>query len=158
MHAASRDEEERSSSAVLKNLGREEEEILVRLSGRRDLPFIGAREEGERLRRELKGMRETRRTDSSRRGAPFEFSVQAQTKCFSFRVTFRIPVVRGKNLDIGSAHSRNPRRGAAWRDEARRGVARRAAEEERAWMSLLFSCSYKWGRSLPYKEVQLPLN
>ena len=39
-------------------------------------------------------------------------------------------------------------------------VARRgeAAEEERAWMSLLFSCSYKWGKSLPYKEVQLPLN
>ena len=25
-------------------------------------------------------------------------------------MTFRIPVVRGKNLDIGSAHSRNPRR------------------------------------------------
>ena len=79
-------------------------------------------------------------------------------KCFSFRVTFGIPVVRGKNLDIGSAHSRNLRRGAAHRDEARHGVARRAAEEERAWISLLFSCSYKWGRSLPYKEVQLPLN
>ena len=30
-------------------------------------------------------------------------------KLFSFRVTFRIPVVRGKNLDIGSTHSRNPR-------------------------------------------------
>ena len=39
-----------------------------------------------------------------------------------------------------------------------RAVARRAAEEERAWMSLLFSCSYKWGKNLPYKEVQLPLN
>ena len=85
----------------------------MRLSERSDLPFIGAREGGERLRRELKGMRETKRTDSSRRGEPFEFSVQAQTKCFSFRVTFRIPVVRGKNLDIGSAHSRNPRRGAS---------------------------------------------
>ena len=24
-------------------------------------------------------------------------------------MTFRIPVVRGKNLDIGSAHSHNPR-------------------------------------------------
>ena len=74
-------------------------------------------------------------------------------KCFSFRVTFRIPVVRGKNLDIGSFPQP-----AARRDEAWRGVARRVAEEERAWMSLLFSCSYKWGRSLPYKEVQLPLN
>ena len=38
-------------------------------------------------------------------------------------MTFRIPVVRGKNLDIGSAHSRNPRRGAARRDEVWRGVA-----------------------------------
>ena len=96
----------------------------MRLFERSDLPFIGAREGGERLRRELKGTREMK------------------------RVTFCIPVVRGKNLDIGSAHSRNPRR----------VVTRRVAEEERAWMSLLFSCSYKWGRSLPYKEVQLPLN
>ena len=36
---------------------------------------------------------------------------------------------------------------AACRDEAWRGVARRAAEEERVWMSLLFSCSYKWERT-----------
>ena len=34
-------------------------------------------------------------------------------------MTFRIPVVHGKNLDIGSAHSRN----------LQRVVARRAAEE-----------------------------
>ena len=47
VHAASRDEEEHSSSAMLKNLWREEEEILVRLSERSDLPFIGAREGGE---------------------------------------------------------------------------------------------------------------
>ena len=71
----------------------------------------------------MKQQRETKRTEFSQRGEPFEFSVQAQTKCFSFRVTFRIPVVRGKNLDIGSAHSRNPRpivmrRGVAWRGEA----------------------------------------
>ena len=37
-------------------------------------------------------------------------------------MTFRIPVVRGKNLDIGSAHSRNPqpatRRDEAWHGEA----------------------------------------
>ena len=37
-------------------------------------------------------------------------------------------------------------------------ITRRAAEEERAWMSLLFSSSYMWRKSLPYKEVQLPLN
>ena len=34
-------------------------------------------------------------------------------------MTFRIPVVRGKNLDIGSAHTR----GAARRDEAWHGEA-----------------------------------
>ena len=39
-------------------------------------------------------------------------------------MTFRIPVVRGKNLDIGSAHSRVAgrrivtRRGEAWHGEA----------------------------------------
>ena len=96
---------------------------------------------------------EMKRTASSRRAALFAFELHFRKNLFSFRVTFRIPVVRGKNLDIGSAHSRNPRHIVM-----RRGVARRAAEEERAWMSLLFSCSYKWGRSLPYKEVQLPLN
>ena len=48
VHAASRDEKERNSSAVLRKLWREKEEILVRLSERSDLPFIGAREGGER--------------------------------------------------------------------------------------------------------------
>ena len=46
----------------------------------------------------------------------------------------------------------------ATRGAARHDEARRAAEEERAWMSLLFSCSYKWEKNLPYKEVQQPLN
>ena len=96
---------------------------------------------------------EMERTASSRRAAPFAFELHFRKNLFSFRVTFRIPVMCGKNLDIGSAHSRNPRRVVM-----RRGVARRAAEEERTWMSLLFSCSYKWGKNLPYKEVQLPLN
>ena len=76
VHAASRDEEERNSSAVLMNLWREEEEILARLSERSDLPFIGAREGGERLRWELKGTRETKQTDNNQRGASFRFSVQ----------------------------------------------------------------------------------
>ena len=154
VHAASRDEEECSSSAVLRNLWREEEEILVRLSERSDLPFIGAREGGERLRRELKGMRETKRTGSSRRDAPFGISVH-------YRKMFQLP---SDLLYTRSAWQKFRHRlgsfpqPAARRDVTRRGVARRAAEEERAWMSLLFSCSYKWGRSLPYKEVQLPLN
>ena len=105
---------------MLRNLWLEEKEVLVRLSKRRDLPFIGAREGGERQRRELKGTREMKRTCSSR---------------------------------LGSFPQPAARRGAA-----RRVVARRAAEEERAWMSLLFSSSYMWRKSLPYKEVQLPLN
>ena len=82
------------------------------------------------------------------KGAPFILTVH-------YRKTLQLPsdlsYTRSawQKLDIGSAHSRGA---------ARRGVARRAAEEERAWMSLLFSCSYKWGKNLPYKEVQLPLN
>ena len=44
VHAASRDGEDRSSSAELRNLWREEEEVLVHLTERSDLPFIGARE------------------------------------------------------------------------------------------------------------------
>ena len=61
---------------------------------------------------------EAKRTASSRRAAPFAFELHFRKNLFSFRVTFRIPVVRGKNLDIGSAHSRNP-----WRIVTRRGEA-----------------------------------
>ena len=46
------------------------------------------------------------------------YSRSTTAKRFSSRVTVRIPVVRGKNLDIGLAHSRNPRRVVA-----RSGVA-----------------------------------
>ena len=58
MHAASRDEEDNSSSEM-EPMAREGV-VLVRLSERSDLPFIGAREGDDRLRRELKGMRETK--------------------------------------------------------------------------------------------------
>ena len=150
MHAASRDEEERNSSAVLRNLWQEEEEILVRLFEMSDLPFIGAREGGERLRWELKRMRETKRTGSRRRGAPFVFNLHYSK---TFQLSRDLSYTRSAWQKFTSA-----RLIPATRDATRRGVARRAAEEERAWMSLLFSCSYKWGRSLPYKEVQLPLN
>ena len=74
VHAASRDEED-SSSSEMEPMAREGV-VLVRLSGRSDLPFIGAREGGERLRRELKGTWETKRTGSSRRGVTFGFSVR----------------------------------------------------------------------------------
>ena len=47
----------KTSAARDWNRWREEGEVLVRLSERSDLPFIGAREGDERLRRELKGMR-----------------------------------------------------------------------------------------------------
>ena len=92
MNAGSRDEEDRSSNEVLRNRWREEEVVLVPLSERSDLPFIGAREGGERLRH--------------------SDSVSTTEKRFSFRVTFRIPVVRGKNLDIGLAHSRRGEAGS----------------------------------------------
>ena len=59
-----------------------------------------------------------KRTASSRRAAPFAFELHFRKNLLSLCVTFRIPVVRGRNLDIGSAHSRNPRRGATRRGEA----------------------------------------
>ena len=59
-----------------------------------------------------------KRTASSRRAAPFAFELHFRKNLFSFRVTFRILVVRGKNLDIGSAHSCNPRRIVTRRGEA----------------------------------------
>ena len=49
-----------------------------------------------------------KRTASSRRAAPFAFELHFRKNLFSFRVTFRIPVVRGKNLDIGSFPRRGP--------------------------------------------------
>ena len=45
----------------------------MRLSERSDLPFIGAREGGERLRRELKGTREMNRQQP--KGAAFVFNI-----------------------------------------------------------------------------------
>ena len=55
------------------NRWQEEEEVLVCLSERSDLPFIG-----ERPRRELKGTRETKRTGFSWRGVSSRFSVHFQ--------------------------------------------------------------------------------
>ena len=106
----------------------------MRLSERSDLPFIGAREGGERLRRELKGTRETKRTDSSRR-VQRSYSISTTEKLFSFRVTFRIPVVRGKNLDIGLAHSRNPRHVVTRRGEAKPRRPRRGTPGPRLWVA-----------------------
>ena len=126
----------------------------MHLSERSDLPFIGAREGGERLRRELKGTREKKRTGNSRRDAPFGFSVHYRKM---FQLSSDLSYTRSAwqkfRHRLGSFPQPAARRGEAWR-----GVARRAAKEERAWMSLLFSCSYMWGKNLPYKEVQLPLN
>ena len=68
VHAASRDGEERSSSAVLRNLWREEGEVLVRLSERSDLPFIGAREGGERATTGGETKRQRRREQPAAEG------------------------------------------------------------------------------------------
>ena len=125
----------------------------MRLSERSDLPFIDAKEGDERLRWELKRTREMKLTGSRRRGVPFVFNLHYSKR---FQLSRALSYTRSAWQKFTSARlipaTRNPQ------PAARRVVTRRAAEEERAWMSLLFSCSYKWGRSLPYKEVQLPLN
>ena len=117
VHAASRDEED-SSSSEMEPMAREGV-VLVRLSERSDLPFIGAREGGERAATEGETKRRRRNEQPAAEGLHRSHSNSTIAKLFSFRVTFRIPVVRGKNLDIGSAHSR----GAAHRDEAWHGEA-----------------------------------
>ena len=150
VHAASRDEED-SSSVEFGTVWREEEDLLMFFSGE-ERPLLYR----HRRKRRATGGEATEEGEANRQQAKrcaVRIQSPLQHKRFSSRVTFRIPVVRGKNLDIGSAHSRNPRCVVT-----RRGMARRAAEEERAWMSLLFSCSYMWGDILPYKEVKLPLN
>ena len=121
----------------------------MRLSGRSDLPFIGAREGGERAAtggetnsQQPKGCTVRIRTPLSQKSfqLPCDLSyTRSAWQKFRYRLgSFPQPAARHVVM--------------------RRGVARRAAEEERAWISLLFSCSYKWGKNLPYKEVQLPLN
>ena len=62
-----------------------------------------------------------KQTASSRRAAPFAFELHFRKNLFSFRVTFRIPVVRGKKIDIGLVIPKT--RGAVHRDEAWRGEA-----------------------------------
>ena len=75
VHAASRDEEDRSSSAVLRNRWREEEVVLVRLAERSDLPFIGAREGGERAAPGAKGNEGDEMNRQQPKGAAFVFNV-----------------------------------------------------------------------------------
>ena len=131
----------------------------MRLFGRSDLPFIGAREGGERPRRELKGTRETKRTASSRR-VQLSYSISTTAKTFQLPsdLSYTHSAWQKFRHRLGSFPQPAARHDEVWRGVAWRGVARRAAKEERVWMSLLFSCSYKWGKNLPYKEVQLPLN
>ena len=82
----------------------------------------------KRRRREAVSGAEGNAGDETNRQQPKRRAVQIQCplqkKCFSFRVTFRIPVVCGKYLDIGSAHSRNPRCDEAWRGGRRRRSSR----------------------------------
>ena len=111
---------------MLRNLWREEEEVVVRLSERSDHPFIGTREGGERLHWELKRTRETKRTDSGQRGAPFVFNLH-------YNKTFQLPHdllytrhawEKFRHL-IGSFPQPAARRDEAWRGEAGgRGGAR----------------------------------
>ena len=90
----------------------------MRLSERSDLPFIGAREGDERLPRELKGTRETKTNRQHAKRCAVRIQAPLQQKRFSFRLTIHIPVVRGKNLDIGSFPQPASRCDEAWRGEA----------------------------------------
>ena len=124
VHAASWDGEDRSSSAVLRNRWREEEVVLVRLSERSDLPFIGAREGGERLRRKLKGTRETKRTGSSRR-VQRSYSVSTTAKTFQLPsdLSYTRSAWQKFRHRLGSfpqpaARRVVTRQGMAWRGEA----------------------------------------
>ena len=125
VHAASQDGEDCSSSAVLRNLWREEEEVLVRLSERSDLPFIGGREGGERLRRELKGTREMKRTGSSRR-VQRSYSISTTAKSFQFPsdLSYTRSAWQKFRYRLGSFPQPAARRGEAWRGGRRRRSAR----------------------------------
>ena len=83
-----------------------------------------------KLRQEVKQWRETKRTGSMPRGArrSFVFTLH-YSKTFQLPCDRSYTLVRGKNLDIGSPHSRNPRRvvmrhGVAWRGGRRRRSVR----------------------------------
>ena len=84
VHAASQDGEDRSSSAVLRILWREEEEVLVRLSERSDLPFIGAREGGERAAPGAEGTEGDETNRQQPKGAEFAFNLH-------YSETFHLP-------------------------------------------------------------------
>ena len=103
MHTANRDGEEYSSSSVVRNVGARG----MCYSGMEmsDLPFIGIGERGERAASEGETKRQRRSKQPAAEGLHRSHS---NSTFSSFRVTFRIPIVRGKNLDIGSAHSGNP--------------------------------------------------
>ena len=84
VHAASRDGEDRSSSAVLRNLWREEEEVLVRLSERSDLSYIGTGEERE----EAAAGGEATKEDEANRQRPKRRAVRIQCP---LQKTFQLP-------------------------------------------------------------------
>ena len=117
VHAASRDEED-SSSAVLRNRWREEEVVLVRLAERSDLPFIGAREGGERAAPGTEGNEGDKTNRQQPKGVAFVFNVH-YSKTFQLPGDLSYTRSAWQKLDIGSAHSRNPQ------PAARRGVTRR---------------------------------
>jgi hypothetical protein len=98
-------------------------------------------------------------TNSQKTNQTISYSFSTQANRFSFHMTvqFCSPIMHDKKK--GSATRHIPQTAARARhDEARWGVARRAAEEERAWESLLLTHSYHKGKSSPYMLVQLLLN
>ena len=82
VHAANRDGENHSSSAVLRNRWREEGEVLVRLAERSDLTFIGAREGGERAAPGAEGNKGEETNRQQPKGAAFAFNLLYSNNSF----------------------------------------------------------------------------
>ena len=112
VHAASRDEEDNSSAEIGTGGERKEKFWFVSLRGATSL-LLAQEKEARGQRREAKRRERGEANSQQSKGCTVRIQTPLSQNLFSFRVTFRIPVVRGKNLDIGSAHSRNPRRGAS---------------------------------------------
>ena len=80
---------------------------------RSDLSYIGTGEGSEQAATGGEGTEGEEVNRQHVKRCAIHIQSPLQQKRFNFRVTFRIPAVRGKNLDIGSAHCRKPRRGTS---------------------------------------------
>ena len=127
VHAARRDGEDRSSNAVLGNLWREEGEVLVRLFERSDLPFIGAREGGERAATEGETKRRRRSEQPAAEGLHRSHSNSTIAKTFQLPcdLSYTRSAWQKFRHRLGSFPQPAARRDEAWHGVAWRGGRRR---------------------------------